>query len=201
MKFNKFLPSSWLINYALHTVVPQVNISMLSRYLLQIIGSLVFMFWLNPSLTGVLLAVVPIVSLGAVQYGKLQHSMVVTLKYGMLTVQAQITSALQTQNSDLFTGGDPSASHMTVGHFASKRLQINCYLSVYSHKLGWSYLQESLSDLSVSSSKTVWRMPQLQLRRAYPVYEPYAASQMRASLLRHMAWILTAATKLARRWL
>ena len=42
---------------------------MLVRYLLQIIGSIAFMFVLNPSLTGVLLAVVPVVSLGAVQYG------------------------------------------------------------------------------------------------------------------------------------
>ncbi|ESP02536.1 hypothetical protein LOTGIDRAFT_171935 [Lottia gigantea] len=47
-----------------------VNMSMLFRYLLQIIGSLVLMFVLNPSLTGVLIAVVPIVSLGAVQYGR-----------------------------------------------------------------------------------------------------------------------------------
>ncbi|KAK6191312.1 hypothetical protein SNE40_003035 [Patella caerulea] len=46
------------------------NMSMLARYLLQIIGSLVLMFVLNASLTGVLLAVVPIVSLGAVQYGR-----------------------------------------------------------------------------------------------------------------------------------
>ena len=42
---------------------------MLARNILQIIGSLAFMFVLNPSLTGVLLAVVPIVAIGAVQYG------------------------------------------------------------------------------------------------------------------------------------
>ena len=47
-----------------------VNISMLSRYLLQILGSLALMFYLNPALTGVLLAVVPVVSLSAVQYGQ-----------------------------------------------------------------------------------------------------------------------------------
>ncbi|XP_025089560.1 ABC transporter B family member 1-like isoform X2 [Pomacea canaliculata] len=47
-----------------------VNISMLTRYMLQILGSLVFMFILNPSLTGVLLAVVPVVSLTAVKYGR-----------------------------------------------------------------------------------------------------------------------------------
>ncbi|KAL4224048.1 hypothetical protein ACF0H5_017505 [Mactra antiquata] len=46
-----------------------VNISMLSRYLLQMIGSLILMFTLNAKLTGVLLAVVPIVSICAVQYG------------------------------------------------------------------------------------------------------------------------------------
>ena len=47
----------------------QLNLSMLLRFSLQIVGSLVFMFYLNPALTGVLLAVVPVVSLGAVQYG------------------------------------------------------------------------------------------------------------------------------------
>lgn len=47
-----------------------VNLSMLSRYVLQMIGSLVLMFTLNAALTGVLLAVVPVVSLCAVQYGK-----------------------------------------------------------------------------------------------------------------------------------
>ena len=48
----------------------QVNLSMLVRYLLQMIGSLILMFTLNPALTGVLLAVVPVVSLCAVQYGR-----------------------------------------------------------------------------------------------------------------------------------
>lgn len=48
----------------------QVNISMLTRYLLQIIGSLVFMFILNASLTAILLGVVPVVSISAVRYGK-----------------------------------------------------------------------------------------------------------------------------------
>ncbi|CAG5125822.1 unnamed protein product [Candidula unifasciata] len=47
-----------------------VNMSMLCRYLLQIIGSLVLMFYLNAALTGVLLAIVPVVSLSAMQYGK-----------------------------------------------------------------------------------------------------------------------------------
>ncbi|BFZ05409.1 hypothetical protein BsWGS_08448 [Bradybaena similaris] len=47
-----------------------VNMSMLCRYLLQILGSLVLMFYLNAALTGVLLAIVPVVSLSAMQYGK-----------------------------------------------------------------------------------------------------------------------------------
>jgi len=47
-----------------------VNVSMLLRYLLQILGSLGLMFFLNAKLTGVLLAVVPVVSIAAVQYGK-----------------------------------------------------------------------------------------------------------------------------------
>lgn len=52
---------------------------MLARYILQILGSLVFMFVLNAKLTGVLLAVVPVISLGAVQYGE-QQITVVTVK-------------------------------------------------------------------------------------------------------------------------
>ena len=48
----------------------QVNISMLVRYAVQIIGSLVIMFAVSPKLTGVLLAVVPIVAIGASRYGK-----------------------------------------------------------------------------------------------------------------------------------
>ena len=43
---------------------------MVVRNALQIVGSLVFMFALNAALTGVLLSVIPIVSLGAVQYGQ-----------------------------------------------------------------------------------------------------------------------------------
>ena len=43
---------------------------MLARYILQMVGSLALMFVLNAALTGVLLAVVPIVAIGAVQYGK-----------------------------------------------------------------------------------------------------------------------------------
>lgn len=42
---------------------------MLVRYLLQIILSLIMMFWQSARLTAVLLAVVPIIAIGAVQYG------------------------------------------------------------------------------------------------------------------------------------
>ena len=44
---------------------------MLLRYIIQIIGSLVFMFTLSAKLTGVLISVVPIVGIGAQQYGVL----------------------------------------------------------------------------------------------------------------------------------
>ena len=56
--------------YIISTIL-QVNISMLTRYILQLVGSLGFMFYLNAALTGVLLAVVPFVSIMAVQYGKI----------------------------------------------------------------------------------------------------------------------------------
>ena len=52
---------------------------MLTRYLLQIIGSLVFMFILNASLTGILLGVVPVVSLSAVRYGKVDRESLFSL--------------------------------------------------------------------------------------------------------------------------
>ncbi|XP_048730386.2 ABC transporter B family member 1-like [Ostrea edulis] len=52
-----------------------VNVSMLVRYTLQMLGSLVLMFYLNAALTGVLLAVVPIVSIISVQYGKFVKNM------------------------------------------------------------------------------------------------------------------------------
>ncbi|PIK50618.1 putative ABC transporter B family member 1 [Apostichopus japonicus] len=46
-----------------------VNISMLVRYLFQILGSVVIMLTQSAALTGVLLAVVPVVAVGAVIYG------------------------------------------------------------------------------------------------------------------------------------
>ncbi|XP_032239123.2 ABC transporter B family member 25 [Nematostella vectensis] len=47
-----------------------VNVSMLLRYIVQIIGSLVFMFTLSAKLTGVLISVIPIVGVGAQKYGQ-----------------------------------------------------------------------------------------------------------------------------------
>ena len=66
-------------SYQLHFAMPilqpspsifQVNISMLVRYVIQIIGSIAIMFAVSPRLTGVLLAVVPLVAIGAQRYGK-----------------------------------------------------------------------------------------------------------------------------------
>eukprot|EP00057_Strongylocentrotus_purpuratus_P013698 XP_011668172.1 PREDICTED: ABC transporter B family member 1 [Strongylocentrotus purpuratus] len=47
-----------------------VNISMLVRYSFQILGSIAIMFSQSAALTGVLLSVVPIIAIGAVQYGR-----------------------------------------------------------------------------------------------------------------------------------
>ena len=47
-----------------------LNMSMLARYIIQIIGSVIFMISLEPSLSGLLLAVIPVVTLGTMQYGK-----------------------------------------------------------------------------------------------------------------------------------
>ncbi|XP_072921796.1 ABC transporter B family member 1-like [Hemitrygon akajei] len=47
-----------------------VNLSMLLRYTLQIIGSIVLMFVVSPALTGVLLASIPVVAIGGVLYGE-----------------------------------------------------------------------------------------------------------------------------------
>ncbi len=60
---------SLLLDNAFLAVCLQVNVSVLGQYLLQIMGSLSLMFVLNAALTGVLLAVVPVVAIGAVQYG------------------------------------------------------------------------------------------------------------------------------------
>ncbi|XP_067128038.1 uncharacterized protein [Centruroides vittatus] len=46
-----------------------VNISMLSRNVFLAIGSIIFMFVLSSRLTGVLLAIIPLVSIGIVKYG------------------------------------------------------------------------------------------------------------------------------------
>lgn len=46
------------------------NISILFRYLLQMVLSLGVMFFISPKLTAVLLSVVPVIVVGAVQYGE-----------------------------------------------------------------------------------------------------------------------------------
>ena len=48
----------------------QTNISMVLRYSVQIIGSVAVMLWLSAPLTAVLLAVIPVVAIGAAQYGE-----------------------------------------------------------------------------------------------------------------------------------
>jgi hypothetical protein len=59
--------------YCIISMSFQVNMSMLARYILQLLGSLALMFYLNAALTGVLIAVVPVVTLGAVQYGRYEY--------------------------------------------------------------------------------------------------------------------------------
>jgi len=54
---------------------------MLVRYLLQIILALILMFWLSARLTAVLLSVVPLIAIGAVQYGEYYVSTLVMREY------------------------------------------------------------------------------------------------------------------------
>ena len=55
---------------------------MLVRYIMQVFGSLAIMFVVSPKLTAVLLAVVPIVAIGAQRYGKLLPFAMLTLHEG-----------------------------------------------------------------------------------------------------------------------
>ena len=73
---NLFLQKTYQLPFAIpvpeHSLsIYQVNISMLVRYVIQIIGSIAIMFAVSPKLTGVLLAVVPLVAIGAQRYGKI----------------------------------------------------------------------------------------------------------------------------------
>lgn len=61
---NRLSSDSQVIQNAL-----SVNISMLFRYALQIIGSVAIMFYVSPKLGGVLLAVIPLVGILAQRYG------------------------------------------------------------------------------------------------------------------------------------
>ncbi len=45
------------------------NVSILARYSIQMLSSLGIMFWISAKLSAVLISVVPIVIIGAVQYG------------------------------------------------------------------------------------------------------------------------------------
>ena len=49
------------------------NISILARYIIQMLSSLGIMFWISAKLTAVLISVVPMVMVGAVQYGEHEH--------------------------------------------------------------------------------------------------------------------------------
>ena len=61
----------WCPSFTIVSCACQSNLAMLVRYILLIVASLVFMFILSWKLTLVLLAVVPVVSIGAVVYGML----------------------------------------------------------------------------------------------------------------------------------
>ncbi|XP_033112138.1 ABC transporter B family member 1-like [Anneissia japonica] len=90
-----------------------VNISMLVRYMFQILGSLVIMLVQSPSLTGVLLSVVPIVAIGAVQYGKFVKG---------------ISKKFQDALGDASTVAEESISSIrTVRSFTSERKALKLY--------------------------------------------------------------------------
>jgi len=90
-----------------------VNISMLVRYFLQIIGSLAIMFAVSPKLTGVLLAVVPIVAIGAQRYGAFVRDM---------------TKKFQDKLADASTAAEESIGNVrTVKSFSQEKKAANLY--------------------------------------------------------------------------
>ncbi|KAK7087419.1 uncharacterized protein [Littorina saxatilis] len=89
-----------------------VNISMLSRYILQIIGSMVFMFILNPSLTGILLAVVPIVSFSAVRYGKFVQKQRKEFQDRLADAGTQAEEALSSIRTVRMFSGEPKVKEL-----------------------------------------------------------------------------------------
>ncbi|XP_014663752.1 PREDICTED: ABC transporter B family member 25-like isoform X2 [Priapulus caudatus] len=98
-----------------------VNISMLVRYTFQIIGSLVLMFLLSAKLTAVLLAVVPAIAVGAVQYGKFLKS---------------LRKKFQDELADANTTAEESMSNIrTVRSFCGERKAVR----EYGEKIGKSF--------------------------------------------------------------
>ncbi|XP_076434803.1 uncharacterized protein LOC143274764 [Babylonia areolata] len=89
-----------------------VNISMLSRYMLQIIGSVVFMFILNASLTGILLAVVPIVSFTAVRYGKFVQKKRKEFQDRLADAGTQAEEALSSVRTVRMFSGEPKVKEL-----------------------------------------------------------------------------------------
>lgn len=93
-----------------------VNMSVLLQYLLQITGSLAVMFVLNPSLTGVLLGVVPLVSLGAVQYGRF----VKNLRQNFQDILAKASSTAEEAISNVRTVRSFAGEKKTVESYESQ---------------------------------------------------------------------------------
>lgn len=90
-----------------------VNVSMLLRYIIQIIGSLAFMFSLSAKLTGVLISVVPIVGIGAQRYGSFVQGL-------RKRFQDELAAAASTAEEAI-------ANIRTVRSFSQERKSMNSY--------------------------------------------------------------------------
>ncbi|XP_071946637.1 uncharacterized protein [Antedon mediterranea] len=100
-----------------------VNISMLMRYSFQILGSLIIMLVQSPSLTGVLLSVIPIVAVGAMQYGKFVKG---------------ISKKFQDALGDASTVAEESISSIrTVRSFTSEPKAMKMYNKEIDHSYGF----------------------------------------------------------------
>ena len=120
---------------------------MLTRYILQLVGSLGFMFYLNAALTGVLLAVVPFVSIMAVQYGKiLTVGRSVSLKYftwvrcGVMRFNATFNniSVISVEVSFIGGGNQRTRSNSLT---CRKSLTTLYYIMLYWVHLAWAGLK------------------------------------------------------------
>lgn len=87
--------------------------SMLLRYIIQIIGSLAFMFSLSAKLTGVLISVVPIVGIGAQRYGSFVQGL-------RKRFQDELAAAASTAEEAI-------ANIRTVRSFSQERKSMNSY--------------------------------------------------------------------------